>query len=237
MTVAVGGCGRDLSGPQALRERILEDCQLTEAARDRRILRSRWRCSNATHLRAPRARLGLLGIDVDASKANTYPGHFLERDLEEGLPAIVDDLVDVGVVDVLWPARRVRSRRTSNFVGAAEPDPGRSRYDRRDRVPVTITENAPRRNAYRRSRRERPGERPRVRQGVRPRAPFRDDLPCPRRVRRRRARDHRRHPQRSVNQGTRSGQGRPRLVGEQAVRSAISCEYVNWILSHRSSRS
>lgn len=40
----------------------------------------------------------VIGIDIDGSKADTYPGYFVQHDLREGLPEFVDDLE----FDIAW---------------------------------------------------------------------------------------------------------------------------------------
>jgi len=103
MVVGIDERGRHLSGPQALRERILEEYEEYHVPLAIDLFCGVGGVARTLHtygFRGPGWET--LGIDVDASKADTYPGHFLEWDLENGLPAIVDDLVDAGVVDVVW---------------------------------------------------------------------------------------------------------------------------------------
>jgi SAM-dependent methyltransferase len=44
----------------------------------------------------------VLGIDADASKVDTFPDYFVEWDLEDGLPPIVDELADRDLIDIVW---------------------------------------------------------------------------------------------------------------------------------------
>lgn len=44
----------------------------------------------------------VLGIDADASKAGKAPDYFVEWDLSDGLPPVVDRLVETGMVDIVW---------------------------------------------------------------------------------------------------------------------------------------
>lgn len=145
MTVAIDDRGRKLCGPQALRERILEDYESygTPLAIDLFCgVGGVARTLQTYGFRGPG--WSTLGIDVDGSKADTYPGHFLQWDLEDGLPAIVDDLVVADVVDIVWAsppctfATNLQFRRDGkNLIPVA-----------RDIVdvieaPVTIIENVP----------------------------------------------------------------------------------------------
>ena len=44
----------------------------------------------------------VLGIDVDADKAGPYPDYFIEWDLTDGLPPLVYQLAERGLIDIVW---------------------------------------------------------------------------------------------------------------------------------------
>ncbi|ERJ07458.1 Site-specific DNA methylase protein [Halorhabdus tiamatea SARL4B] len=103
MAVAIDDCGRTHTDAQSLRERILADYDDHQVPLAIDLFCGVGGVARTLHSYGHRGPgWETLGIDVDGSKADTYPGHFLEWDLEEGLPEIVDELVAAGIVDVIW---------------------------------------------------------------------------------------------------------------------------------------
>jgi hypothetical protein len=86
----------------------------------------------------------VLGIDLDASKAAKAPDYFIEWDLSDGLPPVVDRLVDAGMVDIAWASPPCQFATGVQFARSGENRISLAR-DLLDQIdaPMKVIENVP----------------------------------------------------------------------------------------------